>query len=137
MSMAASIETRVPYLDHHLVGMAFGLPDSDKIQGNTGKYLLKQAARTLLPSSVIHRPKQGFPVPIVQWFREPRNPFMDVLLDPQSLRDGFLDQTFVRGRVDQFVAGRGDSLELWAMLNLELWRREFLDGTSRMRSVAS
>ena len=126
MSMAASIETRVPYLDHHLVELAFSLPDNCKVRRRQGKYLLKRASRELLPREVIHRPKQGFPVPIARWFREPRNPFIDVLLDRQSLRDGLLDADFVRGRVERFLAGDEISLEMWAMLNLELWRREFL-----------
>jgi len=137
MSMAASIETRVPFLDHHLVELAFSLPDTDKIHGRSGKHLLKQATRDLLPAEVINRPKRGFPVPIAQWFRQPGNPFIDVLLDPESLRDGFLDPAFVRRRVERFLAGEPISLELWAMLNLELWRREFLTGASRVQAVAS
>jgi asparagine synthase (glutamine-hydrolysing) len=136
MSMAASIETRVPYLDHHLVGFAFSLPDASKVNGRRGKYLLKQASRGLLPDAVVDRPKRGFPVPIAQWFRGPGNPFVDVLLDPETLRDGFLDAKFVRARVDQFMAGAAISVELWAMLNLELWRREFLTGANRMRAIA-
>ena len=137
MSMAASIETRVPFLDHHLVELAFSLPDADKINGRSGKHLLKQASRGLLPAEVIHRPKRGFPVPIARWFRQAGNPFVDILLDPESLRDGFLDPTFVRRRVERFLAGEHTSLELWAMLNLELWRREFLTGACRVQAVAS
>ena len=126
MSMAASIETRVPYLDHRLVELAFSLPDRYKIRGRTGKYLLKQAGRSLLPREVIDRPKRGFPVPIAQWFRVSGNPFLDVLLDGESLRDGLLDADFVRTRVARFQGGADNSMELWAMLNLELWRREYL-----------
>lgn len=137
MSMAASIETRVPYLDHHLVGLAFSLSDDWKVKGRSGKYLLKEVSRDLLPQEVIHRPKRGFPVPIARWFRQAGNPFVDILLDPESLRDGFLDARFVRGRVERFVAGEEISMELWAMLNLELWRREFLVGAGRVRAVAS
>jgi asparagine synthase (glutamine-hydrolysing) len=137
MSMAASIETRVPYLDHHLVALAFSLPDHQKVNGRRGKYLLKQACRGLLPQEVIDRPKRGFPVPIARWFREQRNPFVEVLLDGETLRDGFLDPAFVRGRVERFLAGDPISLELWGMLNLELWRREFLTGASRARAIAS
>jgi asparagine synthase (glutamine-hydrolysing) len=137
MSMAASIETRVPYLDHHLVGAAFSLPDHFKIKGRTGKHLLRTVSRQLLPAEVIDRPKQGFPVPIARWFRAAGNPFVDVLLDPESLRDGFLDPTYVRSRVQQFLAGENISVELWAMLNLELWRREFLTGARRLQAAAS
>jgi asparagine synthase (glutamine-hydrolysing) len=137
MSMAASIETRVPYLDHHLVALAFSLPDDCKVNGRRGKHLLKEACRGLLPDEVINRPKRGFPVPIARWFREPGNPFVDVLLDAETARDGFLDPAFVRARVDRFRAGDPISIELWAMLNLELWRREFLTGASGMRAIAS
>jgi asparagine synthase (glutamine-hydrolysing) len=137
MSMAASIETRVPYLDHHLVELAFSLPDSCKVNGRRGKYLLKQASRGLLSDAVVDRPKRGFPVPIAQWFRKAGNPFVDVLLDPESLRDGLLDADFVRGRVQRFIAGDPISVELWAMINLELWRREFLTGAIRMKAIAS
>jgi asparagine synthase (glutamine-hydrolysing) len=137
MSMAASIETRVPFLDHHLVELAFSLPDSSKVRGRRGKHLLREASRHLLPSEVIDRPKRGFPVPIARWLRKPGNPFVDVLLDPESLRDGFLDAGFVRQRVERFLAGDEIAVELWAMLNLELWRRQFLTGAGRMRAVAS
>lgn len=137
MSMAASIETRVPFLDHHLVGLAFSLPDHSKVRNGRGKHLLREASKKLVPSEVIHRPKQGFPVPIAQWFRQPNNPFVEVLLDPGSLRDGFLNEDFVRTRVRQFMAGANTSIELWAMLNLELWRRSFMQAGSRVRAVAS
>jgi len=136
MSMAASIETRVPYLDHHLVGLAFSLPDRHKVRGRRGKHLLKEACRGLLPQDVIDRPKRGFPVPIARWFREPRNPFIDVLLDPSTLRDGFLEPAFVRDRVERFLDGAPISVELWGMLNLELWRREFLTGARQARAIA-
>lgn len=131
MSMAASIETRAPYLDHSLVELAFLLPDRSKIRGRVGKQVLRTAATQLLPAEVIHRPKQGFPVPIASWFRTPGNPFMDVLLDPASLRDGLLDGDYVQSRVKHFLNGADITLELWAMLNLELWRREFLVGNAQ------
>jgi asparagine synthase (glutamine-hydrolysing) len=136
MSMAASIETRVPYLDHELVSMAFSLPDKLKIQNGRGKQLLRRVARGLLPDGVIDRPKQGFPVPIARWFREPKSPFIDVLLDPESLRDGLLDAAFVRERVKRFLAGQRNSMELWALMNLELWRRNFLAPARQMRPAA-
>jgi len=126
MSMAASIETRVPYLDHKLVELAFALPDNCKVRGRRGKCLLKSVGRELLPRAVIDRPKQGFPVPIAHWFRTPGTPMIDVLLDPDSLRNGLLDAAYVRTTVDRFLKGAPISLEIWALLNLELWRRKFL-----------
>jgi asparagine synthase (glutamine-hydrolysing) len=132
MSMAASIETRVPYLDHHLVELAFAMPDSAKVRGRVGKYLLKKVSKGLVPEAVVNRPKMGFPVPIDQWFRVPGNPFIDVLLDAGSLREGLLEEKFVRRRVGDFMAGQNNSVEIWAMLNLELWRREFLAAPAKM-----
>ncbi len=130
MSMAASIETRVPYLDHKLVELAFSLPDASKVHLGIGKHLLKKSSRGLIPNDIIDRPKQGFPVPIADWFRERGNPFLDVLLDPSSLRDGLLDASYVRARVEHFLRGGNTSIEIWALLNLELWRREFLTNGS-------
>jgi asparagine synthase (glutamine-hydrolysing) len=137
MSMAASIETRVPFLDHHLVASAFSMPDDRKIKGRSGKHLLKQASRGLVPDAVIDRPKRGFPVPIAHWLRQGQNPFVDILLDPETLRDGWLDAEFVRGRVARFRAGEEVPIELWAMINLELWRREFMSGVRAVRAMAS
>jgi asparagine synthase (glutamine-hydrolysing) len=137
MSMAASVETRVPYLDHHLVELAFSLPDASKVHGRTGKFLLKRASRGLLPHDVIHRPKQGFPVPIAHWFRTRGNPFIDILLDPGSLRDGLLEPSYVRSQVDRFLTGENISLRIWAMLNLELWRREFLAGEGYLQATGA
>ncbi|MFO1418574.1 MAG: asparagine synthase (glutamine-hydrolyzing) [Methylotetracoccus sp.] len=127
MSMAASIETRVPFLDHKLVEFAFSLPDEQKIRGKEGKHLLKRSSRGLLPDQIIYRRKQGFPVPIADWFRAPGNPFIEVLLDRQTLSDGLLDGVYVRDVVERFQRGQGNTMQLWSILNLELWRREFLD----------
>jgi asparagine synthase (glutamine-hydrolysing) len=70
MSMAASIESRVPFLDHKLVEFAASVPSRFKIRSHTGKHLLKQALEGLLPHTIIHRPKEGFPVPFDRWLRE-------------------------------------------------------------------
>jgi asparagine synthase (glutamine-hydrolysing) len=129
MSMAASIESRVPYLDHHLVEYAFALPDYWKVRGASGKYLLRQAARGLVPEAIINRPKRGFPLPLVQWLREPGNPLTGILLEGTTLREGLLDARYVRSRLARFQAGENNTLELWGMLNLELWRRNFLAST--------
>ena len=137
MSMAASIETRVPYLDHQLVELAFALPDATKVHHRTGKYLLKQVSRDLLPAEIIRRSKQGFPVPFAQWFRTPGNPFIEVLLDPGSLRDGLVEPSYVRRQVDRFLAGENLSLEMWALLNLEMWRREFLSGKRTLQATGA
>jgi asparagine synthase (glutamine-hydrolysing) len=137
MSMAASIETRVPFLDHHLVGLAFSLSDSQRVKGRRGKHLLRRVSRGLLPNTVIDRPKKGFPVPIARWFRDNGNPFVEVLLDGDTLRNGLLAADYVRSRVKRFLAGEDLSIELWAMLNLELWRREFVSEAKHRQMIAS
>ena len=126
MSMAASIETRVPFLDHELVEYCFRLPAGQKIRGQVGKALLRDVSPQLLPQDVITRPKQGFPVPIAAWFREPGNPFVGTLLEDRTARDGLIDPRVVRESVTAFQNGANNSLELWALLNLELWRRKFV-----------
>ncbi len=113
------------------------MPDESKIRNGRGKHILREASRAILPAEVIDRPKQGFPVPIAQWFRQRGNPFIDVLLDPESLRDGFLEADFVRARVSRFVSGADTAIELWAMLNLELWRRSFIKPGAGARPNAS
>jgi asparagine synthase (glutamine-hydrolysing) len=128
MSMAASIETRVPFLDHHLVELAFRIPDGYKIRLNQGKYILKNSCEGLLPKNIIYRKKMGFPVPIDKWFREKNNPFLDVLLDTSTKKRSFLNYGFIKKEVENFYHGTENSTHrLWALLNIELWRREFLE----------
>jgi len=128
MSMAASIETRVPFLDHRLVEFACTLPDRYRVRLKHGKYLLKRSLEGCLPDGIIYRKKMGFPVPIERWFREKDNPFMEVLLDESTKRDGFIDHRFVERAVERFRAGRpGSTQAIWALINLELWRRVFFE----------
>ena len=105
---------------------AFRLPAELKIRGQVGKALLRDVSTQLLPQDVITRPKQGFPVPIAAWFRIPGNPFIETLMDERSVRDGLIEPGVVRASVDAFRKGANNSLELWALLNLELWRRKFV-----------
>jgi asparagine synthase (glutamine-hydrolysing) len=127
MSMAASIETRVPFLDHRFVEMVWQLRDNKKISGDEGKYVLKKACEGLLPREIIYRKKMGFPVPIEKWFREKGNPFLEVLTDASTGREGFFRSGFVAKELDYFSKGDNNStIRLWTLLNVELWRREFL-----------
>jgi asparagine synthase (glutamine-hydrolysing) len=128
MSMAASIETRVPFLDHHLVELAFQIPDNLKIRKNKGKYIFKQACQSLLPENIIYRKKMGFPVPIENWFRVRGNPFIEVLLDESTKRNSFLKYPFIEKTIKEFNRGNNAVTQrIWALLNIELWRREFLE----------
>ncbi|MBS0394338.1 MAG: asparagine synthase (glutamine-hydrolyzing) [Proteobacteria bacterium] len=135
MSMAASIETRVPFLDHRLVELAFRLPDDQKIRRGVGKLVLREQAAGLLPPSILTRPKMGFPVPIARWFRAPDNPFLALLLDAETRRDGLLEPAYVSERITAFQNGAPIQNEIWAILNLEIWRREFLAAGARARAV--
>ena len=129
MSMAASIEARVPLLDHPLVEWAACLPDRLKIQGMDGKVLLKRLARRLVPPHVVDRPKVGFQVPLSPWFRGPlRELLTDTLLSPASLGRGYYRPDALRRVVADHLEGRRDrARELWTLLSLELWHRTFVD----------
>jgi asparagine synthase (glutamine-hydrolysing) len=130
MSMAASIESRVPFLDHTLVEFAATMPSSLKLSGWTTKRVLRDAARDLLPESVLGRPKMGFPVPFALWTRGAwHGPVRDVLLDRRTRERGLLEPAAVARVLDEHRAGRGDHGDiLWALLNLELWYRTWIDG---------
>jgi asparagine synthase (glutamine-hydrolysing) len=129
MSMAASIESRVPFLDHRLVEFAATMPSSLKLSGFTTKRVLRAAARDLLPSSVLNRPKMGFPVPFGAWTRAAwHEPVRDVLLDRRTRERGLLDPVAVTRVLDEHRAGRGSHGDtIWALLNLELWYRTWID----------
>jgi asparagine synthase (glutamine-hydrolysing) len=129
MTMANSIEARVPFLDHKLVEAALGFPASLKLRGSTSKYVLKDALRGLLPDAVIDRPKQGFDVPMGRWLRGAlRQMLSDVLMDARTRQRGYFNQTAVNGLVLEHLRGRRDhSRRLWELLTLELWHRMFVD----------
>jgi asparagine synthase (glutamine-hydrolysing) len=137
MSMAASIEARVPLLDHPLVEWAAQVPDRYKVRGLEGKVLLKRLARRLLPREVVDRPKVGFTVPLSPWFRGPlRELLCDTLLSPACLGRGIYVPGVLRAIVDDHLTGRRDrARELWTLLTLELWHRAFMDQAPR-RAVA-
>ena len=129
MSMATSIESRVPFLDHKLVEYAATLPDAWKLQGWTTKRVLREAMKGLLPESILNRPKMGFPVPFADWTRGGWNGVVrDVLLDRRSRERGIIDPPAVDRLLADHAASRtvgGD--RLWTLLNLELWHRTFID----------
>jgi asparagine synthase (glutamine-hydrolysing) len=130
MSMAASVEARVPLLDHPLVEWAARLPDRYKVRGAEGKVLLKRLAREWLPREIVDRPKVGFTVPISPWFRGPlRELVADTLLSPTCLGRGYFEPRVLRGYLDDHFEGRRDrAREIWTLLTLELWHRAFIDG---------
>jgi asparagine synthase (glutamine-hydrolysing) len=130
MSMAASIESRVPFLDHPLVEFAAQLPDDMKLRGVTTKYVLRQAMRDHLPAEILSRKKMGFPVPVGAWFRGAYRPLLDeYVLGERAVARGLFDPAALRSLVDRHVvAGENHSERLWALVTLEMWHRIFIDG---------
>jgi asparagine synthase (glutamine-hydrolysing) len=130
MSMAASIESRVPFLDHQLVEFAAGLPPRLKLRGFRTKWILREAVRGLLPDSILTRRKMGFPVPFGLWMRGPWQQLArDVLLDSRSVQRGVIDRAGVERLLSTHAAGVSDGSDaVWSLLNLELWYRTFVDG---------
>ncbi len=130
MSMSMSIESRVPFLDHHLVEFATRLPHRLKLRGLTTKWILREASRGIIPDSILKRPKMGFPVPFANWIRGSWNGMArDVLLDRRSRERGLINPAAVSQLLDDHRAGtRAGGDAIWALLNLELWYRTFIDG---------
>jgi len=131
MTMAASIEARVPYLDHELARFVSGLPDRWRVRGLTGKRILRAAAAELLPRSIIERPKVGFRVPVDEWFRGPLREFLqDHLRGRDSLTRGYYHGAALDALVDEHLTGRQNHDKLlWMLLNLEIWHRQYVPRT--------
>jgi asparagine synthase (glutamine-hydrolysing) len=128
-SMANSLEARSPFLDHEVMEFCARLPAAYKVRGLTTKYLLKTAGAGLLPGETLTRRKMGFGIPVGYWMRGELKPWVDdVLLAPRALKRGYFAPGALRRLVHAHVDGRHDrSFELWALLWLELWHREFMD----------
>ncbi len=129
MSMAASLEARVPYLDHKLVEFAASLPLGMKLEGLQGKGVLRRLAKDMLPKEIIKRKKVGFVVPINVWFQRELKPLLEsMLFSERSLDRGYFEQGYLNKLVKEHTEGRVDHRrELWTLLNLELWLRTFID----------
>jgi asparagine synthase (glutamine-hydrolysing) len=129
MSMAHSIESRVPLLDNEVIDFASTLPASLKIKNGRRKHVLKEVAATLLPRDILNRKKQGFGVPLGTWFRgNLRELFADTLLSPSSLQRGYFQPAFVRRIVDEHLAGTRDhTLRLWQLVVFEKWQQQYVN----------
>ena len=132
MSMAASVESRVPFLDHALVEFAMSIPQQFQVSGLTGKRILKKAVADLLPQAVINRPKLGFPTPWVEWLAGPRlDAIQNLLLAPRSIDRGLFKHEAVARLFQEHRAHHRDhSDRIWRLLSLELWFRVCLEGDS-------
>lgn len=129
MSMAVSLEARVPLLDHKLIEFVTRIPASMKLAGLETKHLFKRAIAELVPAEIINRPKQGFGVPIQHWIRQQlRERIRDTLNDQRTLARGYVTRAHVETLLDEHERGRRDhAMALWSLLMLELWHRQFLD----------
>ena len=129
MSMAASIESRVPFLDHELMDFAARMPDSLKLSGSTSKVVLREAMKGLLPDEIISRSKMGFPVPVGKWLRGEAKQLVDeFILSERAMSRGIFDADVVREVVTRHNLGENHDERLWALLNFEMWQRRFIDG---------
>lgn len=130
MSMACSIESRVPFLDHTFVEFAARVPDHLKIRDGVQKYILKKAVEDLLPHEIVHRRKMGFPTPLRRWFRSAAaGPLFDRLIAPQSWMNEHFQRGHIAGLIARQQSGAEDATDrLWRLLNLQLWGDIFLTG---------
>lgn len=128
-TMAHSLEVRSPLLDHRFMEMAARLPASAKLDGTTTKRVFKDALRAWIPDRILDRKKMGFGVPIADWFRGAlRDLPGEILLDPATLARGFFREERVRDMIERHLAGTEDtSNKIWALLQLELWMRTYVD----------
>jgi asparagine synthase (glutamine-hydrolysing) len=129
MTMATAVELRVPFLDHKLVEYIASLPDEAKIQGNLGKWILRQVMGNSIPPSILHRAKKGFPMPAAAWFRSELREFVrDTLL----AHDAACRNYFSRQAVEELVARQergkiSGFQEIWSLLVFESWHKEFIE----------
>jgi asparagine synthase (glutamine-hydrolysing) len=129
MSMAASIESRVPFLHHTFVERVVAIPTRCKLQGWRTKAVLREAVRGLVPKSILQRRKMGFPTPIGRWLRGPYSSLVDdLVLSPRSLARGLFRPDALQRLVAEHRAGANHGQRLWLLANLELWQRIFIDG---------
>ncbi len=133
MSMAASIEARVPLLDHRIVEFALSLPPQFKLGGGRTKLILRRAMRSRLPENVLNRPKQGFSIPLKHWLRSSLRPLMSDLLSADCVRRRgyFVPETVTQWISDHLQGRANHSHRLWALMVFELWHRQMLNEGER------
>ena len=138
VSMAHSLEARVPFLDNELVDIARRIPARLKHADADGKRLLRRAMVGLLPADLLEKKKQGFSPPDQSWYRGPTmNYIREILLDPRTLSRGWFQEQYVRRMLDEHTAGRvNHRLLIWSLLCFEWWNRLFIDGDAASRHGA-
>ncbi|MDT4968991.1 MAG: hypothetical protein QOJ64_3728 [Acidobacteriota bacterium] len=129
ITMATSVEARVPFLDHHLVEYALALPRELKVEGTSGKHILKRALEEILPKDLLYSPKRGFGAPVREWFRNGLGEWFDShLMNSTMRRRDFFDYKFIARLLDEHRSGKREwGFHLWALLNLSLWYERWID----------
>jgi len=129
MSMAASVESRVPFLDHELVEFAASIPAKYATDGLAGKFILKSAVEDLLPREIVYRKKMGFPTPWAYWLGGAQLDQLEhLLLEPRTLERRYFRPEAVKALFAEHRAGARDhGNRIWRLLNLELWQRVCLE----------
>ena len=129
-TMANSLEARSPFLDHKLMEFAASIPAAVKLEGLTSKAVLKGALKGKLPPEILHRKKMGFGVPLARWFRQELKGYVhEILLSEKALGRGYFREEAVRRLLEEHVSAAEDhGQRIWALLNLELWHRIYIDG---------
>ncbi len=128
MSMANSLEARVPLLDHKLVEFAATIPAHLRLRDGSTKHIFKSAMRGILPDAIIDRKKQGFAIPLGNWFRNGLDSYVaDLLLSPSSRARNIFDAEYIEKLLLLHHRGRQLDLQLWTLISFELWCRTFLD----------
>ena len=130
MSMAASLESRVPFLDHEFVSFAMSIPDHLKIRGREQKWILKKAVEDILPREIVYRKKMGFPTPLRQWLLDPKAaPLFETLADKNGFVASLLDLPALRALLDRHRSGAEDATDrVWSLLNLQVWGDLYFTG---------
>jgi asparagine synthase (glutamine-hydrolysing) len=138
LSMASSVEVRVPFLDNEVVDFASRLPVGLKIHGHTQKYILRKAMAKMLPESILQRRKAGFGLPIRSWLKHELRPMLhDLLSEERVARRGLLNPRVVTRMIRDHESGAQDlPLQLWALLTLEVWHSAVLDSRAVVNSEA-
>jgi asparagine synthase (glutamine-hydrolysing) len=130
MSMACSIESRVPFLDHKFVEFAASVPPHMKLRGKQGKYIMKKAVEDLLPHNIIYRKKMGFPTPITAWLMQDQaKTIREYLRDPEGLLAAYVNFEYLDDLLDKHDRGLHDATDrIWRLLNLQVWGDMYLTG---------
>ncbi len=128
MSMATSLEARVPFLDHRIVEFSATIPSRKKLKGFNTKYILKKAMADILPKKILHRGKEGFSIPIKEWLKEELKPMMlDLLSEERIKREGYFNWPYIDLLVKEHLSNKDNhSHRLWALMLFEMWQDKFL-----------